>query len=72
MQDDQPGDTPRHDSIRHHPIRAAEEEAEHLYEVAEEGESPRTPAIVVGAVLAFILPLAASLMLLGFAVYYFA
>jgi hypothetical protein len=72
VEDDRPPDPPRHDSSRHHPIRAAEEEAEHLREVAVKGESPRTPAIVVGAVLAFLVPLAAILMLLGFALYYLA
>ena len=72
MQNDQPPDTPHHESFRRHPIHATEEEAAHLRQVANEGESAATPAIVVGAVLAFILPLAASLMLLGFALYYFA
>jgi hypothetical protein len=72
MQNDQPGDTPQDESFARHPIHATEEEAAHLRQVADEGESPRTPAIVVGAVPAFILPLAASLMLLGFALYYFA
>jgi hypothetical protein len=65
-----PPDPPNHESIRRHPIHAVEEEAEHLRDVAEEGESPRTPAIVVGAVLAFLLPLAAFLLLLAFLIYY--
>ena len=41
-----------------HPIRSAEHEAEHLYQVADEGASAATPAIVYGGVLAVVLPLA--------------
>ncbi|HTS73438.1 MAG TPA: PQQ-binding-like beta-propeller repeat protein, partial [Gaiellaceae bacterium] len=41
-----------------HPIRSAEHEVEHLYEVADEGESAATPAIMYGGVLAVVLPLA--------------
>jgi len=41
-----------------HPIRSAEHEVEHLYEVADEGESASTPAIMYGGVLAVVLPLA--------------
>ena len=41
-----------------HPIRSAEHEVEHLYEVADDGESAATPAIMYGGVLAVVLPLA--------------
>jgi hypothetical protein len=39
-----------HESALRHPIHAAEHEVEHLAEVAEEGESPATPLIVIVAV----------------------
>lgn len=39
-----------HESPIRHPIHAAEHEVEHLAEVAEEGESPATPLIVIVAV----------------------
>jgi hypothetical protein len=57
---------------RRHPFRRAEAEAEHLREVGEEGESPETPVIVVGTVLAIVVPLAAALIFVGFAVSHFA
>ncbi len=40
-----------------HPIRAAEQEVAHLHDEADKGESPKTPAIVAGGVLAFIIPI---------------
>ncbi len=61
VQHDQPTDVPQHESLVHHPIRATEHEAVHLRAVADEGASPTTPAILAGAVLAFIIPLAALL-----------
>jgi hypothetical protein len=72
VQHDQPADTPQHESFRHHPIHATVEEAAHLRKVADEGKSPATPAIVAGVVLAFILPFAATLILLAFVVSHFA
>lgn len=72
VQNDQPASTPQHESFARHPIHETVEEAAHLREVAEEGESPATPAIIAGVVLAFILPLAATLILLAFAVSHFA
>jgi alcohol dehydrogenase (cytochrome c) len=52
--------------VARHPIRAAEHEAEHLYKVADEGESAATPAIIGGTVFAvvaviFVLFLASAL-----------
>lgn len=44
-----PGD--EHEHHVPHPIRAAEHEAEHLREVAEEGDSPATPAILAGGLI---------------------
>jgi hypothetical protein len=58
--------TPQHESFVRHPIRAAEHEAAHMRDVAEEGTSPATPAILAGAVLVVVVPLAALLMVLAF------
>jgi hypothetical protein len=44
-----------------HPIDAVEHEVEHLREVAEEGKSPATPAILTGGVLAVLIPVIAIL-----------
>jgi hypothetical protein len=44
------------------------EEAAHLRQVAAKGESTATPAILVGAVLAFVVPLAAIIILLAFVI----
>jgi hypothetical protein len=62
VQSDHPSD------VLHHPIRAAAHEAAHLRAIAAAGESPLTPAILVGLVLAFVVPLAAILMLLAFGI----
>src|ERR1700750_1381442 len=40
-----------HESHRPHPIQAAEHELEHLQDVAEEGKSPATPAILGGTLI---------------------
>jgi hypothetical protein len=66
VQHDRPRNVPQHDCFARHPIRATEQEAAHVREIAEEGESPATPAILVGFVLAFIVPIATVLMLLAF------
>ena len=39
-----------HESPLRHPVHAAEHEVEQLAEVAQEGESPATPMIVIVAV----------------------
>jgi hypothetical protein len=44
-----------------HPIQAAEDEVEHLVEVAEEGESPATPAILGVGLIAVLIPVVAIL-----------
>ena len=69
VQHDQPTtDVRQHESLVRHPIRATVHEAEHLRDVAAEGKSAATPAIIAAAVIAFITPVAAFLMLLMFAV----
>jgi cytochrome c5 len=39
-----------------HPIQAAEHEVEHLVDVADEGKSPATPAILTGGLIAILIP----------------
>ena len=61
--------------LRIHPrpirfIRTVEHEAEHLLEVAEEGESAETPAIVLGMVVLVLLPVFAMMLCAAFAAYY--
>jgi hypothetical protein len=65
-------DVRQHESFAHHPIHATVEEAAHLRQVAAKGESPATPAILIGAVLAFVVPLAAIVMVLAFGIAHFA
>jgi hypothetical protein len=72
MQHDQPTDTPQHKSQVRHPIRTIAHKAAHLRTIAEEGESPATPAILVALVFAFIVPIAALLILLAFGVAHFS
>jgi hypothetical protein len=72
VQHDQPTHVPRDESLFRHPIRATEVEAAHLRKIVDEGESPATLAIVVAAVLAFVVPVAALLILLDFGIAHFA
>jgi len=71
VQPDQSSDVPRHESFLRHPIRATVHEAEHAREIANEGASAATPAILALAVLVFVVPLAAILMLLAFGAAHF-
>ena len=69
------GDVPQDESFVHHPIHpihATVHEAEHVREIADEGDRAVTPVILAAAVLAFIVPLAAVLMLLDFGVAHFS
>jgi hypothetical protein len=68
MHHDHASDESRHESFVRHPIHATVHEAEHAREIADEGASPATPLILAAAVLAFIVPLAAILILLDFGV----
>jgi len=72
VQDEHPTDTPSHESVVRHPIRVTVEEVEHVRQVVDEGESPATPAIIAGVVIAFVVPLAALIMLLALAIAHFA
>ena len=54
------------------PFGQQSKEAAHVRDVVDEGESPVTPAILVGVVLAFIVPIATVLMLLTFGVGHFS
>jgi hypothetical protein len=68
MDHENDGDVPQDESFVHHPMHAMVHEAEHVREIADEGDSAVTPVILAAAVLAFIVPLAAVLMLLDFGV----
>jgi hypothetical protein len=68
----EPTDTHRHESVARHPIHAAADELEHLREVAEDGESAETPAIVGGAVLAFLVVVVAIVITAVFLVWTYA
>jgi hypothetical protein len=72
VQHDHPAKVTKHDSVVHHPIRATAHEATELLVIAAEGTSTATPAILVGAVLAFIVPLATLLILLAFGIAHFS
>jgi hypothetical protein len=57
VQHDQPTtDVPQHENLVRHPIRATVHEVEHLRDVAAEGNSAATPAIIAAAVIVFITP----------------
>jgi hypothetical protein len=61
-----------HESPLRHPIHAAEHEVEHLAEVAEEGESPATPLIVIAGISVVVLAIVALLIGLAFLVAHYA
>jgi hypothetical protein len=64
-------DVPRERFVRH-PICASMKEAEHLRELANDGDSPATPVIVAAVVLAFVIPIVAFFVLLAFVISHFA
>jgi hypothetical protein len=72
VQHDQPGDVARLERFIRHPIRPTLEEAAHLRKVVDDGESPATLAIVAAAVLAFVVPFAAILIVLVFGIAHFS
>ena len=49
-----------------HPIEAVEHEVEHLAELADEGESPATPAILGVGLIAVLIPAVAILIVACF------
>ena len=54
----------------HHPIQDVVEEVKHLEHEAEEGESARTPAILVGGVGIFVTIVVIVILALAFTAYY--
>jgi hypothetical protein len=68
VQHDQPTDVSEHERFARHPAQVAEHELEHLREIADEGASPKTPAILVLAVIAFVVPFVAIIILLVFGI----
>jgi hypothetical protein len=57
-----------HEGVVPRAVHAIVAEVARLHEVADEGQSDATPAILVGAVLAFVVPLVSFLILLVFGV----
>ena len=53
-------------------LRTVEHDLAHLKEIAEDGESPATPAIVTATVLAAVIPIVASAIAVAFLVAHFA
>ena len=72
VQREQAADVQRHESLVRHPIRGIAHEAVRVREIADQGESPATPAIVAGAVLAVVVPLAAIIIFLAYGSAHFA
>ena len=42
----------------------------HLHAIAEKGEAPETPVILIGEILAFLAPIAIVMLAIGFGLYY--
>ena len=61
-----------HENPVRHPIHAAEHEVEHLADVADEGESPATPLIVILAVGLVALVVVALLIVAAFLAAHYA
>jgi hypothetical protein len=51
-----------------HPVRVVEHEVQHLHEIERDGQSAETPLIALVAVAAALLPLAALMIALAFAI----
>lgn len=45
-------------------------EVRHLHEVAEKGEAPETPAILIGEILLFLIPIAIVMLAITFGLYF--
>ena len=41
-----------------------------MYDVAEKGEAPETPVILIGEILVFLIPLLVVMLAIGFGLYY--
>jgi hypothetical protein len=42
----------------------------HLHAIAEKGEAPETPVILIGELLVFLVPIAIVMLAIGFGLYY--
>jgi len=42
----------------------------HLHAIAEKGEAAETPVILIGEILAFLIPIAVVMLAIGFGLYY--
>ena len=55
-----------------HPVRNAKEEAHHLHEIEQEGESGETPFIAILGIILFLVPVFLVMLGLALAAYYLA
>ena len=55
-----------------HPVKRLEQEAGHLHEVEQAGESEVTPLIAIAGIILFLLPIVAIVLGLSFAAYFLA
>ena len=55
-----------------HPVKRLEQEAGHLHEVEQAGESGVTPLIAIAGIILFLLPIVAIVLGLSFAAYFLA
>ncbi len=53
-----------------HPVRTVEDEAHHLHEIEQEGESGETPFIAILGMVLFLLPIFLVMLGLALAAYY--
>jgi hypothetical protein len=72
MRREQSAEARQDENLARHPLHAAAHEAEHLREVADKGESPKTPLIIAATVILFVAPIAATVMVLAFTIAHFA
>jgi len=42
----------------------------HVHDVAEKGEAPETPVILIGEIMVFLIPLLVVMLAIGFGLYY--
>jgi hypothetical protein len=57
--------------MKHHPLKTAHGEIDHLVDVADRGESPRTPAIVAAGMAAVVFSLIGLYIVIAAVVSYF-
>ncbi len=68
--DDEPYAQEQHTDPLRHPLRAAEQEVEHLRRIVDDGQSAATPAILIGTWIALVVPLVAIVVGVAFGAAY--